>query len=115
MNHAAWARITKDDIPAEWRAMQVEQDGMAEAGGVSQDPQLQFHVALEMPDYPLCRAWMEWYASPPFPADVAVVVTAREAWSDRKEKERETLRSLIQYGKPAPVWVASWYRKAPVG
>ena len=118
-----WARITKEDIPAVWRAVQVEEDGTTEAGlavvkegmGVSQETQVQFRVAVELPDYPLCRAWTEWYETSPSPEDVAVVVTPREAWIERRTLEREMLLSFIKYGKPASVWVGTWYRKPLVG
>jgi hypothetical protein len=74
-----------------------------------------FDVVLELPDFPICRQWTQWYTDLDFTVDtdlVHVMITAKEQWRERSVACSATLRSLMREGKPTPVWAASWRRVA---
>jgi hypothetical protein len=118
-----WQRVTKGDIPAQWRGQQeaarllspVLLTALKARLGVPPEATVAFDVVLELPDYPICRLWTQWYTGLDFTVEtdlVHVMITAKEQWRERAAACSATLRSLMREGKPTPVWAASWRRVA---
>ena len=118
-----WQRVTRADVPDAWR---TQQDAaallpdllLAELKmrlGVPPESIIVFDVVLELPDFPVCRQWQQWYTSLNVATEtdlVSVMITSQARWRDRPVGCAATLRSLMFEGKPTPFWNASWRRVA---
>ena len=65
---------------------------------------IQFHVAIELPDYPICVAYMQFCTLHDATASVAVMTSSREQWQYRSGVARRVLDRLIYEGRPELVW-----------
>jgi len=110
-------------MPAQWREQQeaatllpdVLLAALKARLGVDPTAVIAFDVVLELPDFPICRQWQQWYTSLDASAEldlVNVVITAQVHWSERATECAATLRSLLYEGKPTPYWMASWRQVA---
>ena len=83
--------------------------------GVDPGAVIAFDVVLELPDFPICRQWQQWYTSLDVSVEpdlVSVVITAQAHWAEMTTECAATLRSLLYEGKPTPYWMASWRQVA---
>ena len=72
---------------------------------------IEFHVCVELPDYPFAREWMQWYTSPTranAEEDVPVMLTSQDQWRDRPAELRSIMQALICHGSPCPSWTGMW-------
>ena len=112
--HAEWQPILAADISEDWKqaARKPVSPEVNRKLGIPVDVPMEGELALELPDYPLAHAWMKWYTSFPSNKDtVAVMVTSQEQWWDRKQELSETLRMLLQEGRPKMTMVIVHHRK----
>ena len=73
---------------------------------------LEYRVALELPDWPIGRMWMNWYTQTGSSEGcVPVILSSRSEWLARPEVLRRALQSLMTTGKPTLNWVGVWFKK----
>ena len=81
----------------EWHAQAAAQLGLP-AGDI------QCHVAIELPDYPICVSYMQFCTLHVATASVPVLTSSREQWQHRPGIVRRVLDRLIHEGRPELVW-----------
>ena len=72
--------------------------------GLAEDVKIDVHIAIELPDYPICLPWRAWYKSQGIVDAVAVKITSRRTWDGRKDDLKDTLTSLLVEGRPKMIW-----------
>ncbi len=118
-----WKPIFAHEVPAEWRLTALRNNELSpdaeelvrarrRMGLVKGEP-IVFHVAVEIPDFPMFREWMKWYQSQPSHDLAAIIMTAQDTWPHRPEDLRATMDSLIRTGRPMPIWLGVWGRAPP--
>ena len=67
--HSPWIPIRRIEMPDEWvvrlregHCPAVKRKVARRLGLMIQE--IEFHMCVELPDYPLAREWMQWYTSP---------------------------------------------------
>ena len=121
MARAAFQRVTAEEIPEEWRRHLAAHQTMPatnlarlkERIGLPPAAQLEMRICCELPDYPICREWMDWHKSQPEDANcVDIMISSRAQWSSRQEEVRQILHSLLTEGRPKPIWASALHRVA---
>ena len=65
-------------------------------------------LAIEIPDFPIFHDWMQWLDTQGSSGQVAVMMTPRGEWDNRRHKLEGSLRSLLQTGRPEAHWLMIW-------
>ena len=65
-------------------------------------------LAIEVPDFPIVHEWMQWLDTQGSSGQVAVMMTPRGEWDNRRHKLEGSLRSLLQTGRPEAHWLMIW-------
>ena len=73
----------------------------------------EYHVGVELPDFPLARQWVQWLHTQPQQGLAGVLITPQEQWRDRPQELRRTLHALFREGRPALIWIGIWGVGAP--
>ena len=73
--------VTRAEVPQKWWDAERKPvpDSARELLGLPAGTEISARVALELPDYPICRAWMKWYHSQPLTDDVVAVTMTSQA------------------------------------
>ena len=66
-------------------------------------------LAVELPDFPIFHEWVRWMSTQSSAGQIAVTVTPREQWENRREELQGSLRCLIQTGRPEAHWLMMWH------
>ena len=74
--------------------------------GAAPGQPIQYHVVVEIPDYPMFRLWLQWATLRP--TGPRVIMTSREQWLHRPDELRATMTRLLQDGRPAPIFKGIW-------
>ena len=106
MCSVAFKRITQADVPEEWQqaAARAPPLEVNRELGLADDVKIEVHVILELPDYPIARAWMKWYQALGCKDAVGVMLSSQHTWESRKQELKETLRMLLVEGRPKMIW-----------
>lgn len=97
--------VRPSDVPEAWAAA-PDREWLAQAGAQLGLPagDIQCHVAKELPDYPICVAYMQLCTLNAATASVAVMTSNREQWQYRSGVARRVLDRLIYEGRQELVW-----------
>ena len=96
-----FVRVSPSEIPEAWAAAPDHgwlAQAAAQLGLRAED--VQCHVAIELPDYPICVSYMQFCTLQDATESVAVMTSSREQWRDRSGVARRTLDRLIFEGRP---------------
>ena len=89
MTHAAghWKPIFCHEIPEPWRATRLRNNSLPQDAeelvtarrslGLTHGEVIHFHIAVEIPDFPMFREWMEWYQSQPSYDLTEIIMTGK--------------------------------------
>ena len=97
--------VSPSEIPEAWAAVPDRgwlTQAAAQLGFRAED--VQCHVAIELPDHPICESYRYFCTLQDSTESVAVMTSAREQWLDRPEVKRRTLDRLLFEGRPELVW-----------
>ena len=97
--------VSPSEIPEAWAAVPDRgwlTEAAAQLGLRAED--VQCHVAIELPDHPICESYRYFCTLQDSTESVAVMTSAREQWLDRPEVTRRTLDRLLFEGRPELVW-----------
>ena len=117
MAHAPWRTLQGVEPPVFWqrgleRARTAPEDELARVRvilGAEPGACVVPVLAVEIPDFPIFREWMQWLNTQGSSGQVAVTMTAQQQWANRREELRGSLRSLIQTGRPEAHWLMIWH------
>ena len=121
MAHAPWRSLQGVEPPAEWqreleRARAMPESDLARLRvqlGVGPGTRIVPVLAVELPDFPIFREWMMWTSAQKSFGQLAVTMTSRQQWENRREALESSLRSLIQTGRPEAHWLMVWHSELP--
>ncbi len=76
--------------------------------------QVERHVVIEVPDFPMFWAYQQWLAEQPSHNLVGVTIVNQHDFitSRGQQAVRETIESLVSAGRPALFWVRVWGRSS---
>lgn len=100
-----FARVSPSEIPEAWAAAPDRgwlTEAAAQLGLRGED--VQCHVAIELPDFPICVSYTQFCTRQDATDSVAVMTSSREQWLDRPEVARRTLDRLLYEGRPELGW-----------
>ena len=97
--------VRPSEVPEAWAAA-PEREWLPQAAAQLGLPagDIQCHVAIELPDYPICVSYMQFCTLHDATASVAVMTSSREQWQYRTGVARRVLDRLIYEGRPELVW-----------
>ena len=106
MCSVVFKRITQADVPEKWKqaAARAPPKEVNRDLGLAADVKVDVHVILELPDYPIARAWMKWYEALESEDAVSVMLSSQHAWETRKQELKESLQMLLAEGRPKMIW-----------
>ena len=87
---AAWRSVMDAEMPDEWaesRRLRNSPAALAEMRRLHPEigGDAEYHVGVEIPDFPVAREWFEWMLGQPQQGLAGVMVTPREQWRDRPQ------------------------------
>ena len=95
--------VTRAELPTEFcdAERNVVPDDCVRRLGLPAGSEVVPRVAIELPDFKLCREWMTWYTSKPVTKDtVCVTITSLPEWENRTGVASTILKKLWDEGKP---------------
>ena len=103
-------RVTRADVPEKWKqaAARAPPNEVNRDKGLAADVKVDVHVILELPDYPIARAWMKWYEALESEDAVSVMLSSQHAWESRKPELKESLQLLLAEGRPKMIWCLAY-------
>ena len=110
--------VTRAEVPQKWWDAERKPvpDSARELLGLPAGTEVSARVAIELPDYPICRAWMQWYHAQPLTDDtVPVTMTARDQWTARGDDLKAMFKKLLTEGKPTILPVIVYMAKEADG
>ena len=110
----SFRHVGRSELPQEFHdaAQRPVPDAVRQLLGLPEGTEVQAHVAIELPDYPICRQWVAWYSAQPVTDDtVAVTVSSQEQWADRQGDLKGMLVKLFTEGKPTIIPVICHRKK----
>ena len=113
---AAFKRVTRAEVPTEWAeaARKPVPEWIARDLGFPNDTPMDKEVCLELPDFTIAYDWQKWYQQHPDQNDcVGVIITPRDEWKNRRQALENTLRELINEGRPALIWNIAYFPSSP--
>ena len=118
MSRVTWKPVPVQDVTPEWMASLLRARSLTEDApelqearqmiGAAPGQRIKYHVAVEIPDYPMFHLWMQWATSRP--SGPPVIMTSREQWRHRPDELQATVTSLLRDGRPEPIWKGIWSR-----
>ena len=107
--------VLLSEIPSEWHVQDERQTAEARASyGLAPDAPLQSIVVLEVPDLRPFWAYNAWSKNQTATDHVPVLVVSRSDFrsggAEAEEAVRDSLRSLLQTGRPSLCWARVFVR-----
>lgn len=97
--------VKPSEVPEAWAAAPDHEwlaQAAAQLGLPAED--VQCHVTIELPDYPICASNMQFCTLQDATESVAVVASSREQWQHRSRVARRVFDKLLFEGLPELVW-----------
>jgi hypothetical protein len=111
----------ESELPEEWsNRLSPLSEGHARAAAEFGVPasRIECYTVVEMPDFPWSWAYQRWHntmleSDTSLDKPVFIMVVARESFRDAPPAEREvlfrqSLRAILDTGRPAPLWSRVW-------